>query len=98
MKEIHISDIEGFRIGHAQDEKGATGCTAIICEEGAVSGCDVRGGGPATRETPLLDPVKNREYIPGTEACLSTPESRVQIWVIPTDEERTIYNEIRNMK
>ena len=59
MKEIHISDIEGFRIGHAQDEKGATGCTAIICEEGAVSGCDVRGGGPATRETPLLDPVKN---------------------------------------
>ena len=45
-----------------------------------------------------LDPVKNRDYTPGTEACLSTPESRVQIWVIPTDEERTIYNEIRNMK
>lgn len=63
MKEIHISDIEGFRIGHAQDEKGATGCTAIICEEGAVSGCDVRGGGPATRETPLLDPVKNAGVI-----------------------------------
>ena len=43
----------------------------------------------------LLDPVKNREYIPGTEACLSTPESRVQIWVIPTDEERTIFEQVK---
>lgn len=63
MKEIHISEIEGFRIGHAQSEKGATGCTAIICEEGAIAGCDVRGGGPASRETPLLDPVKNAQAI-----------------------------------
>ena len=42
-----------------------------------------------------LDPVKNREYTPGTEACLSTPESRVQIWVIPTDEERTIFEQVK---
>jgi L-aminopeptidase/D-esterase-like protein len=63
MKEIKISEIEGFRIGHAQDEKGGTGCTAIICENGAVTGCEVRGGGPASRETPLLDPVKNAEKI-----------------------------------
>ena len=45
-----------------------------------------------------LDPVKNNEYTPGSEACISTPESRVQIWVIPTDEERTIFDEIRNQK
>lgn len=63
MKEIHVSEIEGFCIGHAHNEKGATGCTAIICEEGAVAGCDVRGGGPASRETPLLDPVKNAQAI-----------------------------------
>ena len=42
-----------------------------------------------------LDPVKNREYIPGREECLSTPESRVQIWVIPTDEERTIFEQVK---
>ena len=41
-----------------------------------------------------LDPAKNDAYEIGGEACLSTPDSRVQIWVIPTDEERTIYNEI----
>lgn len=54
MKEIEINQIEGFRIGNAQDENGGTGCTAIICDSGAVAGADVRGGGPATRETDLL--------------------------------------------
>lgn len=57
MKEIDISEIEGFRIGNAQDVKAATGCTAVICEKGASSGVDVRGGSPATRETDLLNPV-----------------------------------------
>lgn len=54
MKEISISEIKGFRVGNAQDEKGGTGCTAVICEKGAYAGVDVRGGGPATRETDLL--------------------------------------------
>lgn len=54
MKEIKITDIEGFRIGNAQDAAAATGCTAVICEKGAAAGCDVRGGGPATRETQCL--------------------------------------------
>ena len=43
-----------------------------------------------------LDPVKNNSYDKMSETCISTPDSRVQIWVIPTDEERTIYNEIMN--
>ena len=63
MKEILISEISDFRIGHANDPVGATGCTAIICPDGAVAGCDVRGGGPATRETPLLDPVKSAQAV-----------------------------------
>lgn len=63
MKEIHISELKDFRIGHAWNVEGGTGCTAIISERGAISGCDVRGGGPATRETPLLDPVKNAQQI-----------------------------------
>ena len=63
MKEIKITDIDGVKIGQAKDEEGATGCTAIIFEEGAVAGVDVRGGGPASRETELLDPVKNCQAI-----------------------------------
>lgn len=56
MKNISISDIKGFKIGNAQDKEKGTGCTVIICEKGAVAGVDVRGGGPATRETDLLNP------------------------------------------
>ena len=41
-----------------------------------------------------LDPGKNSSYDMKSEACLSTADSRVQIWVIPTDEERTIYDEL----
>ena len=63
MKEIKINEIRGFKIGHAQDLKGATGCTAIICEQGAWAGVDVRGGSPASRETELLRPVNTVEQI-----------------------------------
>lgn len=57
MKEISFSDIEGIKIGNFQDLNGPTGCTVVICEEGASAGVDVRGGSPGTRETDLLDPV-----------------------------------------
>jgi len=63
MKEIRITDIKGIRVGHAQDLKGATGCTVILCEKGAWAGVDVRGGGPASRETELLKPVNLVEQI-----------------------------------
>ena len=54
MKIISVTDIEGFKIGNAENKEKGTGCTVIVCEEGAVGGVDVRGGGPATRETDLL--------------------------------------------
>lgn len=63
MKSIQINEIQGFQIGNAQDEQGATGCTVILCKEGASAGVDVRGGGPATRETDLLDPKNMVEKI-----------------------------------
>ncbi|MGM9567392.1 MAG: P1 family peptidase [Clostridia bacterium] len=69
MKEIDIRSIEGFYIGNAQDEKGGTGCTAIYCPEGAVAGVDVRGGGPATRETDLLNPVNMIERVHCVMLC-----------------------------
>ncbi|MGC2872185.1 P1 family peptidase [Ihubacter sp. mB4P-1] len=56
MKEINITDIKGFRIGSAENIEAATGVTVMLCEKGACAGVDVRGGGPATRETDLLKP------------------------------------------
>lgn len=55
-KVIRLMDIPGVKIGNAQDLEGATGCTVVICEQGAVAGVDVRGGAPGTRETDLLKP------------------------------------------
>ncbi|GFP29663.1 P1 family peptidase, partial [Candidatus Hakubella thermalkaliphila] len=49
--------IKGFKIGHYTDQKALTGCTVILCPEGAVCGVDVRGGAPGTRETDLLSPT-----------------------------------------
>ncbi|MTK11942.1 MAG: P1 family peptidase [Clostridiaceae bacterium] len=57
MQEILFNQIEGIKIGNAQNLNGPTGCTVVICEEGASAGVDVRGGSPGTRETDLLDPV-----------------------------------------
>ena len=54
MKIISVTDIGDFKLGNAEDSEKGTGCTVIICEKGAVGGVDVRGGGPATRETDLL--------------------------------------------
>ena len=44
----------GFSVGFAQDKNSATGCTVVICEQGAVAGVSVLGAAPATRETDLL--------------------------------------------
>lgn len=61
----YITDIEGIKVGHAQCEKGITGCTAIICEEGATPGIDTRGGAPGTRETEIFKPEMMIDKIHG---------------------------------
>ncbi len=63
MKQIPITDIAGFQIGYADNQAQGTGCTAILCKAGAVAGVDVRGGGPATRDTDLLQPKNTVEQI-----------------------------------
>ena len=63
MKEIAITEIKQIKIGNAQNEEAATGLTVLLCEGGAVCGVDIRGGGPASRETPLLDPLAAAERI-----------------------------------
>jgi L-aminopeptidase/D-esterase-like protein len=51
-----ITDIPGIEVGHAADAQALTGCTVILCRNGAVAGVDVRGLAPGTRETDLLRP------------------------------------------
>lgn len=51
-----LTDVVGLKVGHWTDLDGGTGCTVILCEDGAVAAVDVRGGAPATRETDLLRP------------------------------------------
>ncbi len=58
-----ITDVRGIQVGHAQDESALTGCTVILCREGAVAGVDVRGSAPGTRETDLLDPINLVEKV-----------------------------------
>ncbi len=52
-----ITDVPGIKVGHAGDEEGLTGCTVVLCEDGATGGVDQRGGAPGTRETDLLRPM-----------------------------------------
>ena len=58
-----ISDVPGVRVGHAQDARLATGVTVILFNEPAIGSIDVRGGGPGTRETDLLDPQMSVQRI-----------------------------------
>src|SRR5579859_5441187 len=51
-----ITSIGGIRVGHWTDLDAATGCTVVLCEQGAIAAVDVRGAAPATRETDLLKP------------------------------------------
>ncbi|SEK76806.1 P1 family peptidase [Streptacidiphilus jiangxiensis] len=67
-----LTDVPGFRVGHAQRVGGGalTGVTVVLAPAGgAVAGVDVRGGGPGTRETDALDP---RNLVPRVDAVVLT--------------------------
>jgi L-aminopeptidase/D-esterase-like protein len=54
-KRLHaITDVPGIRVGHASDFKALTGCTVILCEEGAIGAVDIRGTAAATRQIDAL--------------------------------------------
>ena len=64
MKEIKITDFEGLQIGNAENTEAATGCTVLLFgKDGAPAGLDVRGGGPASRESELLKPMAAAQII-----------------------------------
>jgi L-aminopeptidase/D-esterase-like protein len=58
-----ITDVPGLKVGQAEDAEARTGVTVILPNEPAVAACDVRGGGPGTRETDALEPENLVEAI-----------------------------------
>lgn len=67
----HITDVPGVLVGH-HHRRGPgwrTGTTVVRVVGGAIASCDVRGGGPGTRETDLLDPTAMVDRIQAI--CLS---------------------------
>jgi L-aminopeptidase/D-esterase-like protein len=49
-----ITDVKGLKVGHGSDYKGYTGCTVILCEDGATCGIDIRGSASGTRQIDAL--------------------------------------------
>jgi D-aminopeptidase len=62
MKNL-LTDISGVRVGNAGDAALASGVTAVLFDSPAVAAMDVRGGGPGTRDSALLDPVNTVERV-----------------------------------
>jgi L-aminopeptidase/D-esterase-like protein len=58
-----ISDVVGVRVGHADDARLGSGATVVLFDQPAVAAADLRGGGPGTRESALLDPAMTVERI-----------------------------------
>ena len=81
-----ITDIPGLRVGHAGDAKLGSGTTVVAFDAAVVASVDVRGGGPGTRETALLDPAQTVEGIDaivlsGGSAFGLDAASGVQAWL-----------------
>jgi L-aminopeptidase/D-esterase-like protein len=81
-----ITDVPGLRVGQAEDLALGSGSTVVIFDEPAVASIDVRGGGPGTRETALLDPAQTVQGIDaivlsGGSAFGLDAASGVQAWL-----------------
>lgn len=64
-----ITDVPGLAVGHATDLTDLTGCTVVLCGDGATCGVAVLGGGPGTRETDLLRPENHVERVHAVLLC-----------------------------
>ncbi len=65
MLQLHnaITDVLGIEVGHYTDLGAVTGCTVVLCRDGAIAGVDVRGSAPGTRETDLLRPINLVQHV-----------------------------------
>lgn len=60
-----LTDIPGLLVGHAADLEAITGCTAILCPQGAVAGVDIRGTATGAQEIDTLSPLHVTDAIHG---------------------------------
>ncbi|MBQ8417939.1 MAG: P1 family peptidase [Phascolarctobacterium sp.] len=58
-KEIPVNTIEDVYIGTVEDHKAKTGVTVMLFPKGVMAGVEISGGGPASRETPVIAPTTN---------------------------------------
>ncbi len=68
MKAIHnnsLTSLQGILVGHYTDDRRPTGCTVVLCPDGAVAGVDVRGAAPGTRDTDALSPSNTVQEVHG---------------------------------
>jgi len=65
MKQASLRDLEGIHVGHFSDSRRPTGCTVVLCPEGATAGVSVVGAAPGTRETDLLQPSATVQQVHG---------------------------------
>lgn len=63
MREIPVMEVGPVCIGQTENAEAATGCTVVIAPQGMRAGLDVRGGGPASRESQLLNPLMAAQSI-----------------------------------
>ncbi len=63
MCEIPVTEVGPVCIGQTENPRAATGCTVFIAPKGMCAGLDVRGGGPASRESQLLNPLMAAQSI-----------------------------------
>ena len=63
VMEIPVTQIGSIAIGQVENAEAGTGLTVFISKEGMPAGIDIRGGGPAGRETQLLDPLMAAQSI-----------------------------------
>lgn len=65
IREVPLEAFPGIRIGQAEDAAGGTGITVVLSEDpaGMAAGLHIGGGGPATRETGILDPVTTAQRV-----------------------------------
>lgn len=57
FKEISLNEFDNVWFGNAQNDSAKTGVTVAIFPNGARVGVEISGGGPASRETPVISPT-----------------------------------------
>ena len=61
VESLPFSQLQGVSVGNAQDNDAKTGVTVFFFPKASIASAVVLGGGPASREVPLLDPQRNTQ-------------------------------------